>query len=191
MFEIAYVIGLVVGSVIRGVYTRPYKKLSISDDRKSTSDILLMVLSSLGLFVLPFLYLLTPWLSFADYGLPTWAGWVGVATFAAALWLLWRSHVALGRNWTPTLQILEGHALVTDGVFRFIRHPMYAAHMLWGIAQALLLQNGIAGPSMLVTMLPLYLYRAPREEQMMIEHFGDAYQTYRSRTGRLLPRLSK
>ena len=190
MFKIAYVVGLIVGSVIRGVYTKPYRKLTVSDDRKSATDVLLLTLSSLGLFVLPVLYLVTSWFDFADYALPSWAGWMGVALFAAALWLLWRSHADLGRNWTPTLQVLEDHTLVTDGVFGVIRHPMYAAHLLWGLAQVLLLHNGIAGPSMLATMLPVYLYRAPREEQMMLDHFGEAYRAYVECTGRLLPRFS-
>lgn len=55
-------------------------------------------------------------------------------TFAVALWLLWRSHADLGRSWMGTLAIKEKHALVTQGVYRHIRHPMYAAHWLWGIA---------------------------------------------------------
>ena len=66
---------------------------------------------------------------------------------------------------------------------------MYAAHWLWGIAQVLLLQNWIAGLSMLVTVLPLYLVRVPREERMLLEHFGEAYQEYTRRTGRIMPRF--
>jgi protein-S-isoprenylcysteine O-methyltransferase Ste14 len=59
----------------------------------------------------------------------------------------------------------------------------------WGFAQALLLQNWIAGLSMLVFFLPVYLYRVPREEQMMLEHFGEEYRSYMNRTGRIIPRL--
>jgi len=66
---------------------------------------------------------------------------------------------------------------------------MYAAHLLWGIAQALLLQNWIAGLSMLVFFLPVYLYRVPHEEQMMLEHFGEEYRSYMNRTGRIIPRV--
>jgi len=139
------------------------------------------------MFILPLIYALTSWLDFADYHLPPWAGWIGVAIFALAVWLLYRSHADLARNWSPQLEILEGHALVTDGVFRYIRHPMYAAHLLWGFAQVFLLQNWIVGFSMLVTFLPGYFYRTRVEERMMIDHFGDEYRSYMERTGRPLP----
>jgi protein-S-isoprenylcysteine O-methyltransferase Ste14 len=189
--EIAYIVGLIASAAIRVVYTTPYKKSTVSDDRRSATDIVLMILSSFGLIFLPLVYLLTPWLDFADYSLRPWAGWAGVVILVVALWLLWRSHVDLGRNWTPTLQILGEHSLVSHGVFGTIRHPLYAAHLLLGAAQLLLLQNGVAGPSMLVTMLPVYVYRAPREERMMLDHFGDSYRAYMKRTGRLMPRLTR
>ena len=152
---------------------------------------MLLLLPFMGMIVMPVVYVLTPWVDFADYRLPSWAGWAGIALFASSLWLLWRSHTDLGRNWTPTLQIREGHSLVTDGVYHHIRHPMYAAHGLWAIAQPLLLQNWIAGWGMLVTFLPVYLVRVRREERMMLEHFGEAYRLYMERTGRLLPRFRR
>ncbi len=189
IFNICYFIGLIVGSVIRGVYARQYKQTRIKDARKAGLDRLLRFLPFLGMFVIPLLYVLTSWLDFADYHVPTWAGWIGAVVFALALWLLLRSHVDLGRNFSPALEIMEGHSLVTHGVYHRIRHPMYAAHWLWGFAQALLLQNWVAGFAMLVSTLPLYLVRVPREEQMMLEYFGEEYRLYMSRTGRVIPRL--
>jgi protein-S-isoprenylcysteine O-methyltransferase Ste14 len=60
---------------------------------------------------------------------------------------------------------------------------------LWGIAQALLLWNWIAGWGSLVLFLPLYVLRMPREERMMLEYFGDAYRMYMHRTARVIPYL--
>lgn len=190
-----YIAGLIVGSVIRGRYTRKYRQNTIQDNRPSTLDRFLLFLNSLGLFVIPFIYIITPWLDIADYRLPplpaALLGWSGVVIFVVALWLLWRSHADLDRNWSPELQIREEQTLVTSGVYQTIRHPMYAAHLLWSIAQICLLQNWIVGWAMLVSLLPLYLLRAGREEQMMLEHFGDEYRAYMNRTGRLLPRWHK
>jgi hypothetical protein len=62
------------------------------------------------MIVLPLLYVFTPWLSFADYRLPSWASWAGVIVFAAALGLLWRSQADLGRSWMGALAIKAEHA---------------------------------------------------------------------------------
>ena len=189
IFKIIFLAGLVLGSTIRATYGRGHRRKTKALERKEG----LAVWSLMGLWgcaqIAALCYVFTHWLDFADYHLPTWTGWVGAAVFAAALWLLWRSHADLGRNWAPTLEIREGHSLVTRGVYHSIRHPMYAAHLLWGIAQAMLLQNWIAGVPALAVFVPLYLLRVPREEKLMLDHFGEEYRLYMNRTGRLMPRF--
>lgn len=148
-----------------------------------------MALPAFGLIILPLIYALTPWLDFADYSLPAWTGWLGVVIFITAIWLLWRSHVDLGLNWSPSVQIREEQNLITHGVFRYIRHPMYAAHWLWGFAQILLLQNWIAGFSLLVTFLPGYFVRIRQEEKLMLDFFDEEYASYMNGTGRIIPKL--
>ena len=50
-----------------------------------------------------------------------------------------------GENWSPDPgRSGSSTPWLTEGVYRHIRHPMYAAHWLWGLGQALLLQNWIA-----------------------------------------------
>ncbi len=66
---------------------------------------------------------------------------------------------------------------------------MYTPQLPWGGAQALLLQNWLCGLGGLVAFLLLYFVRVPREEQMMRDHFGDAYRDYAAQTGRVLLRL--
>jgi protein-S-isoprenylcysteine O-methyltransferase Ste14 len=66
---------------------------------------------------------------------------------------------------------------------------MYASQWLWIIAQMLLLQNWVAGVGGALTFLPLYFWRVPGEEQMMVEQFGAQYRAYMARTGRVMPRL--
>lgn len=191
IFKAIYVIGLITGSAIRVPYVWQWRQSKRAYDCETKLDKLLLMLILLGMIAIPLFYLLTHWLDFADYRLPTWAGLIGATVFAFALWLLWRSHADLGRNWSSHIEIKEGHILVTQGIFRHIRHPMYAAHWLWGIAQALLLQNWIAGFAMLASFLLLYLLRVQREEQMMLDQFGEQYRLYMNRTGRIIPRLRR
>ncbi len=189
LFQYSYLTGLIVGSFIRAWYLRKYKQ-----DRKAIfreEGFTVGLLASLWgvAILLPLLHMFTQWLSLADYDLPAWAGWTGIAIFAVAMWLLWRSHADLGRNWRVTTELREKHTLATGGVFRYVRHPMYSAHLLWGIAQVLLIHNWIAGLASLVIFFPFYILRVRREEQKMLEQFGEEYRTYMSHTGRIFPRL--
>lgn len=188
-FQIAYFISLIFASLVRVSYTRRFENIRFREDRKSGKDMFLVALPGTGMFILPVVYVFTPWLDFANYKIPVWMGWIGVFLFLMAIILLWRSHVDLGNYWSPSLQIQENHNLIKTGSYKYVRHPMYAAHWLWAIAQILLLHNWIAGCSMIITFLPGYLYRVKHEEQMMIDIFGDEYREYMNQTGRLIPKL--
>ena len=191
----SYFLGLLAEMLIRFPHERQRRQTLMVVNRVSGLERLLLGLVAVGVFLLPAVYVSTSWLSWADYRLSPRAtrraGGVGTALLAVAVWLFWRSHTDLGRNWSPSLQIREGHTLVTDGVYRSLRHPMYASIWLWGIAQALVLQNWIAGWASLVLFLPMYVLRVPREEQLMLEQFGEAYRMYMNQTGRVIPRLGE
>ena len=189
-FKLIYGIGWVLIAIIRIPARWRARSNQIEVDRKSTQEKFLLALLSLGMGVLPLAYIFTPWLNFANYRPRSWAGWTGAVSFAVGLGLLWRGHADLGRNWSESLQLREGHQLITSGIYRYIRHPIYAFGWLLGVAQALLLQNWIAGLSGLVSFALLYFLRVPREEQMMLEQFGDEYRAYMQRTGRVIPRLN-
>lgn len=188
LFKLIYVAGIVMLLFIRAQYGREGRAARIALDRKTELDTLLTTAASLGA-LLPLLDLLTGWVDFADYALPSWGRWVGVVLLTLSLWLLWRSHVDLGRNWWQTLEVREGQRLVTEGVYNHIRHPMYASNWLWAIAQTLLIANWIVGPATLFLLLPWYVQRVRREEQMMFERFGQEYASYMERTGRVVPRF--
>lgn len=68
-----------------------------------------------------------------------------------------------------------------------MRHPLYASLLLWGGAQPFLLQNLLAGPGGAVAAALIWLVRVPAEERMMRERFGEEYERYARRTGRVFP----
>jgi protein-S-isoprenylcysteine O-methyltransferase Ste14 len=144
-----------------------------------------------AVLILPPLYFFTPLLSFADYDLPWSIRWVGAVVMAVSLWLFWRSHVDLGQNWSVSLETRENHELVSHGVYRWVRHPMYASIWLWGLAQGLMLANWLAGWAVIPAFAAMYFIRTPREEQLMCAEFGEAYREYARRTGRLFPRFTQ
>lgn len=189
LFKIAFGIGLMMVAIIRLPYHRRARTKQIVVDRKTALEVALLAFLSIGTGAVPLVYIFTPWLNFADYRLTSWAGWTGAAIFALGLWVLWRAHAALGPYWSHSLQLRMEHSLITGGIYKRIRHPMYTFGWLLGIAQALLLQNWIAGLSALVSFGLLYFLRVSREEQMMVDQFGQEYRAYMSRTGRIFPRF--
>ena len=87
------------------------------------------------------------------------------------------------------LELRKGHQLVKHGVYRSIRHPMYASQWLWVIAQPLLLQNWIAGWANLVFFIFFYSLRVKAEEKLMLEQFGDRYRSYMQTVGAVFPKF--
>jgi protein-S-isoprenylcysteine O-methyltransferase Ste14 len=189
-FEMAFLVGSVFyWFVIYGRSARGYRHRRSEHLRSRPLDIVLDFATFTAWLLLPILAIFTPWLDAANYTLPVWAGWLGVGLLALALIVLWRAYSDLGRNWSPKIELMDAQKLVTTGIYGVIRHPIYAGLWLWAFAQPLLIQNWIAGPAMLLVFALLYVIRMPREEQMMVEAFGDDYRRYMERTGRVLPRL--
>lgn len=175
--------------IIRYPHSQRQKKNQIRTDNKSGLEKLLLAIVSLGMLILPVLFVITPLLDFANYELPTGLSIVGIVLIPISLWLFYKSHKDLGRNWSPSLEVTTEHTLITEGVYKHIRHPMYSAIWLWVIIQALLLHNYIAGPAGMVTFALLYFLRVDVEENMMLQEFGDSYANYIKRSGRLFPKF--
>jgi hypothetical protein len=96
-WNIVFLVGFIAYVVIRGVYEERAKGNERVVSRAEKGDSTLIFILAVGSLLLPVVYLLTHWLAFADYHLPTLAPWFGTVVIVAALWLFWRSHADLGR----------------------------------------------------------------------------------------------
>lgn len=188
IFKIVFWAAIVTEMAIRAPISRKQRKEPKSEQRVSTQEKVLLGLLFIAMFFIPLIYSTTNWLDFANYSLPVWAGWLGVILIVCALIIFWRAHADLGLNWSPSLEIRTEHKLITNGIFGYIRHPMYASQWVWVIAQPLLLQNWIAGPSNLLVFILFYTLRVRAEEQMMLDKFGDEYRKYMQTTGAIFPK---
>ena len=173
--------------VIRFPYARRSRRFAVTHSARGLLDTVLLLISLTGLGIVPFTYIATGLPHFADYSFRPLQAWLGVMIVAAALTVFYLTHRALGRNWSISLELREGHRLVVEGIYRHTRHPMYAAFWLWAIAQGLLLPNWFAGCAGLVGFGILFFGRVAREERMMLAKFGDDYRAYIARTYRVFP----
>lgn len=190
IFEISYWSALVVEMVIRAPINKERKKEKMTEQRVSSQEKNLLILLLTGMFIVPLIYSASNWLDFANYSLPTWAGWLGVVLIILALIVFWRAHADLKTNWSPSLEIREKHELITHGIYGYIRHPMYASQWLWVIAQPLLLQNWLAGWLDLFVFILFYVLRVRAEEKLMIDTFGDQYRDYMKKVGGVFPKFN-
>ena len=144
-----------------------------------------LFLAFAGGFFLPVLYLFTPVFNFADYRVSNLSMALGVPVNLAALWLFFRAHRDLDRQWSPKLELIKKHQLVTTGVYASVRHPMYTSIFLFGLGQILLVGNWLVGPGYLVGFFVLYLMRIKNEEALLLDAFGEKYADYMKTTNRL------
>lgn len=190
VFEIALVINMIIGTVIRFPYEKLNRKSVKKDGNYNFRENFFLILTFTGGMTLPILYFLTPWFDFANFKVNAVLGAVGIFMIIPSNWLFWRSHKDLDRQFSPKLEIKESHQLITHGVYRNIRHPMYSALLLNSFCQLLLIGNWVVAPAYLIGLACLYFSRVQNEENLMLKHFGDEYSVYSNRTYRLFPKLS-
>lgn len=87
---------------------------------------------------------------------------------------------------SSTLVIREDHQLVTHGVYRFTRHPIYLGVILVAISVPLY-ASSLYGLLIMFALIPIFLNRIRIEERMLTDEFGDAYRTYMEATSKLIP----
>jgi protein-S-isoprenylcysteine O-methyltransferase Ste14 len=145
-------------------------------------------IGSLALIAFLVLYAINPpWMAVLSVPLPVWLRWAGVVLGTISFVLYIWSQATLGRAWSPHLQTRQKHGLITSGPYARIRHPIYLALLGFLSGIALLTANWFFIALLAVSIVVLVL-RIPKEEQMMIEEFGEEYRTYMQRTGRFLPK---
>ncbi len=171
---------------IRAPHGKRSRAVRTVKSRKGPREYVLLLLAWIG-FLAPLVWVSSPAFSVADYPLRLLPLAAGTACLVAGLWYFYRSHADLGAFWSVTLEVRESHRLITQGVYRRIRHPMYAALFLYSIGQLLAVPNWIAGPSYLVSFGILFAFRLEAEEAMMLDAFGAEYAAYMARTKRLVP----
>ena len=178
----------VVMMAIRAPHGHRCRGVKVAKSHKTPLETGLLVLAWVGFFV-PLIWVASPTFRFAEYPLRAGPLVAGMMCFVIGLWLFYRSHADLGTNWSITLEVREQHRLITQGVYRLIRHPMYSALSLYSVGQALVIPNWVAGPSNLIAFAVLFALRVRAEEKMMVQQFGDEYAAYSARTKRLVPRV--
>lgn len=192
MFQFILAILIIAFVAHRGYYTNKNRNAG-SQTLKMREDGLLSKLAALlsvAGFVATLAYIVNPsWVAWAAIPLPLWLQWAGVGLAVAGFMLLQWAQNTLGKNWSDAPRMMEGQALVTTGPYQYMRHPIYSAFLLILGSTLLISANWLIG--LLWTGMTILEVgsRINFEEALMLDYFGDQYQQYMTRTGRLWPRL--
>ena len=121
-----------------------------------------------------------------SWGFPT-VSYVGfcVVLLGAAIHIL--GILTLKKEWAAVVVVTEGQKLVDSGIYKFIRHPIYAAILLELLGFGLALSSWLAILLLVLPNAASLTYRIYIEEKVLEKHFGDVYISYERRTKRLIP----
>ena len=141
------------------------------------------------LWLSPLVYLINPnWMNWSKIGLPESIRWLGVGIGVLCTFGIYWLFSSIGSGITPTSATRKEHKLVTRGIYRWIRHPLYT------IGSSFIVSFGMMADNWFITAFGILAFilmasRTPKEESNLVEKFGDEYREYMKRTGRYLPRL--
>ncbi|MHA1247496.1 MAG: methyltransferase family protein [Candidatus Thorarchaeota archaeon] len=196
--RIAFVVLLVAFLGSRGYYvkkspwasrTREQRREDLKREGVATAMILLtmwvlyLVWAGLIVFAPSFI-----WWSF--FQLDPMFRFLGIVGAVVAIVLIAWTHRTLGDSFTATVATHRSQVLVTTGPYSRVRHPLYSAHALFNLSIVLVTVNWFY-LVLLILGVPYTYKRIAKEEETLIERFGQEYVEYMKRTGRLFPRLRK
>jgi protein-S-isoprenylcysteine O-methyltransferase Ste14 len=185
--KIIWCLFIVSWAAIRWQPNRKSRKVEISHKARPLNERAAMVISSLGLGYIPLVYIFTGFLDRFDTTPNLVFIVIGTLILLVSLRLFRLTHKALGRMWSHSLDLREGHQLVTSGIYEKVRHPMYTAFWTWALGAAFLMPNWVAAFSGLIGFGTLFFLRVGQEERMMQAEFGEEYDAYMKRTKRIIP----
>jgi len=109
------------------------------------------------------------------------------ALVACSVWIVTTAVRALGKQWSLTARLVEGHALITEGPYRFVRHPIYTGMIGMLLATGLVMTYWFILLAAIVFFLVGTNIRTRSEERLLQNEFGAAYESYVRRTPALIP----
>ena len=168
--------------------TQPALSLKESRDHKNTDGWTIWLI--LGVSGAGQIISLIDWayLQGAPIGFDMWKALGIILLFAGTAFRLWAIRT-LKNAFAAVVQIKEGQQLVTDGPYRWLRHPSYTGAWLAMIGAALLMHSYIGLVLMGPGMLLVYMRRIAVEERALEVGFGAKYRRMKLTTQRLIPCL--
>ncbi|MDD5031661.1 MAG: isoprenylcysteine carboxylmethyltransferase family protein [Patescibacteria group bacterium] len=101
-----------------------------------------------------------------------------------------KGRMKLGKNWSNQIKIYDDHYFVSNGVYSFVRHPLYASIIWMFFGASLIYFNPLAFGVNALIFIPFMYYRAKQEENLLTKEFEN-YKNYQIKVGMFFPKIFK
>jgi len=192
LFRILFVVMYALFASVRIYYRgKTIGRESEKDYTKLDKSAIALSVAILGYLGSVIIYVIIPdFIQWSYIALPYLIRWLGVGIALAATILVFTTHRLLGAQYSAKQEIQKDHALISEGIYNRIRHPMYTGFNMFALAVSLISSNLLLIIFAILLALP-FPWMARKEEDMLIEQFGDEYREYMTRTGRFFPPIGK
>ena len=112
---------------------------------------------------------------------------IGLCMFITGSFFQVKAYKALKSNYSPEVVIQKEHQLVTESVYKYIRHPQYLNQIVSDLGAAVAVLSYIAIPLIVLVEIPLFIMRAKLEEKILEKHFKKDFEEYKKKSGFFFP----
>jgi len=112
--------------------------------------------------------------------------YIGAAVYLVFSWVQVWAFKTLGENYSQDILIKKNHKLVTNGPFKFIRHPQYLCQLLVDLGGAAATLSYVVG-GLAIIEIPIYIMRASIEDKLLAKHFTEEFSAHKKKSGFMLP----
>ena len=111
---------------------------------------------------------------------------IGLSLFIIGLIIMIVGQATLRRNYSGTVVIRDDHQLITHGIYRFTRNPIYLG-LIMVVTGLPVYVASLYGFLTSLILIPIILNRVRMEEKLLTEEFQEAFQKYKETTRKLIP----
>lgn len=113
--------------------------------------------------------------------------YAGFALFIMSCIIRWWGIKSIKKYFNPRIAVYTNHRLITDGAYKYIRHPLYLGSLISSLSIPIVFSSGGALAIIVLLNIPALIYRIKLEEEFLAKHFPEEYRAYMATTKRILP----
>ena len=187
---LVFVIVMICWFAFAGIFLLRKKPPSPPDQKREPSSLFGVALQGVSFAIVWAVHraMFTPFISHSE-SLALAAGVLAVVAAVSSVWLIMSALKTLGKEWSLTARLVEGHQLATSGPYAYVRHPIYTGMLGMLVATGLAVSHWTALLGALVVFFVGTIIRVRREEKLLRGAFGEQFEAYARRVPAILPGL--